>query len=150
MIFGNIATASAAEIGHEGVLRALEYARTHDLSEFAPGRHGIDGDALYVNVAEYDTKPLSECAFEAHRRYIDVHVVVRGAEYIDSQLVGKLKAGDYDEAGDSMALEGEAATRCAMVPGVFVAYAPEDAHKPGIAMGEGAPLKKAVFKVAVE
>lgn len=149
MIFGSLNETNLSEIGHEGVRRAIEYARTHDLLSLEPGRHDIDGDALYANVSEYTTKLFDECAFEAHKRYIDVQMILSGEERIDCQFVGKLAAGDFNEADDFMLLEGEAGAACTMVPGTFVVCFPEDGHKPGIAVGEPAPVKKAVFKVLV-
>lgn len=149
MIFGSIHEIDLNEIGHEGVRRAVEYARTHDLAALEPGRHAIDGDALFVNVSEYATKPFEECKFEAHRRYIDVQMVVRGAERIDVQPIGKLEAEPFDEAADNMFLVGHANASVVMAPGLFVACFPGDGHKPGIAVGESAPVKKAVFKVLV-
>lgn len=147
MIFGSIDAIDLNEIGHEGVRRAVEYARTHDLTALEPGRHAIDGDALFANVSEYATKPFEECTFEAHRRYIDVQVVVSGAERIDVQPIEKLAAEPFDEAADNMFLSGHANASVVMAPGMFVACFPGDGHKPGIAVGEPAPVKKAVFKV---
>ena len=147
MIFGNLESTDLGSIGHEGVRRAVLYARENDLSALAPGRHDIDGDDLYVNVAEYESKPFAQCRFEAHRRYIDVQVAVSGTERIDSQTIAACEAEPYDEAGDFMLLDGEASASCTLAPGRFAAYFPDDAHKPGIAVGEPAPVKKAVFKV---
>ena len=69
MIFGNIESTDLSTIGHEGVRRAIEWAREHDLSALPCGRNDIDGDALYVNVAEYDSKAFEDCKFEAHKRF---------------------------------------------------------------------------------
>ena len=60
MIFGNIESTDLSTIGHEGVRRAIRWAREHDLSALPCGRNDIDGDALYVNVAEYSVRN-SEC-----------------------------------------------------------------------------------------
>ena len=149
MIFGNIESADLSAIGHEGVRRAVEWAREHDLAALPNGRTDIDGDALYVNVAEYDSKPFAECKFEAHKRYIDVQIVAAGIERIDSQALLKCDAGEYDEAGDFMLLEGQAATQAILEPGSFAVYFPDDAHKPGIAIDQPSRNKKCVFKVLV-
>ena len=146
MIFGST---DLSTIGHEGVRRAIEWAREHDLSALSCGRNDIDGDALYVNVAEYDSKAFEDCKFEAHKRYIDVQVVASGIERIDSQVIAKCEAGEFDEEGDFMLLEGEAATQVILEPGSFAAYFPDDAHKPGIAVDGASHNKKCVFKVLV-
>lgn len=149
MIFGSIQETPLETIGHEGVRKAVAWAREHDLETLECGRHDIDGDALFVNVAEYTSKPFEECKFEAHRRYIDVQIVVSGAERIDSQSIAKCTCGEYNGEADFMVAEGDAATQCILQPGSFAAYFPEDAHKPGIAIGCPAHIKKAVFKVLV-
>lgn len=149
MIFGNIESTDLSTIGHEGVRRAIEWARDHDLFALPCGRNDIDGDALYVNVAEYDSKVFEDCKFEAHKRYIDVQVVASGVERIDSQAIAKCEAGEFDEEGDFMLLEGEAATQVILEPGSFAAYFPDDAHKPGIAVDGASHNKKCVFKVLV-
>ena len=146
MIFGNIESTDLSTIGHEGVRRAIEWAREHDLAALPNGRNDIDGDALYVNVAEYDSKPFADCKFEAHKRYIDVQVVAAGIERIDSQVLAKCDAGEYDESGDFMLLEG---TQAILEPGSFAVYFPDDAHKPGIAIDQPSRNKKCVFKVLV-
>ena len=147
MIFGSIETCDLENIGHEGVRRAIEWARQHDLEALPNGRCDIEGDELYANVSEYDSKPFAECKFEAHKRYIDVQVVAAGIERIDSQDVAKCQAGEYAETGDFMLLDGLAATQVILEPGCFAVYFPEDAHKPGIAVDQPSHNKKCVFKV---
>ena len=149
MIFGNIATSDLSDCGHEGVRRAVEYAQTHDLLALEPGRHDIDGDNLFVNVCAYDTRAFDDCRFEAHRRYIDVQMVLAGEERIDVQFIGALDAEPFDEEADNLFLDGDAAASVVMTPGTFVACFPNDGHKPGIAVNGSVPVKKAVFKVLV-
>lgn len=149
MLFGHIDTASLDECAHEGVRRAVAYAKEHDLSALEPGRHDIDGDALFVNVCAYDTRAFEDCRFEAHRRYIDVQMVLEGEERIDVQFIDRLDAEPFDEEADNMFLDGEAAASVVMAPGTFVAVFPCDGHKPGIAVDGSVPVKKAVFKVLV-
>jgi YhcH/YjgK/YiaL family protein len=65
--------------------RALTYAR--NAARDAPeGRSDIDADRLYASVAAYATGPPEERRFEAHRRYIDVQVLLEGEENIDVSL----------------------------------------------------------------
>lgn len=149
MIFGHLDQTDCNEIRHEGVRRALAYAKEHDLSLLEAGRNEIDGDVLFVNACSYDTRALEDCRFEAHRRYIDVQMVLEGQERIDVQFVDALEAEPFDEEADNMFLDGAAAASVVMTPGTFVACFPEDAHKPGIAVNGSEPVKKAVFKVLV-
>ena len=60
----------------------------------------------YVNVTEYDSKAFEDCKFEAHKRYIDSRVVASGIERIDSQVIAKCEAGEFDERGRLHAARG--------------------------------------------
>ncbi len=147
MLFGTLESFDARQCGHEGIVKALEWAKANDLAALESGRYDIDGEALFLNLNEYETKLFEECKFEAHKRYIDVHFMVSGVERIDSQDTGKCDAEPFNEEGDFMLLDGEAATQVVLTPGTFAAYFPEDAHKPGIAIDAPAHVKKGVFKV---
>lgn len=147
MLYGKLSTFDAVQCGHEGVVKALEWAKSHDLRALEPGRRDIDGETLYLNLNEYETKPFEGCKFEAHKRYIDVHVMADGIEHIDSQDVSECEAEPFDEEGDFALLSGNAAVRTTLTDGTFAVYFPEDAHKPGIAVDAPAHVKKGVFKV---
>ena len=43
------------------------------------GRYELSGGA-YANVSTYKTAPKEEKAFEAHRKYIDIQMIIRGNE----------------------------------------------------------------------
>lgn len=61
-----------------------------------------------MNVACYETRAFEDCRFEAHKKYIDVQLMVEGVERIDSQFVGELASEPFDEAADNAFLNGEA------------------------------------------
>ena len=42
----------------------------------------MEGDRIFALVQRYTTKPRTEGRWEAHRRHIDLQLVVRGAERI--------------------------------------------------------------------
>lgn len=147
MIYGTLETFDERQCGHEGVAKALEWAKSHDMAALEPGRHDIDGDRLYLNLNEYEPKPFEQCKFEAHRRYIDVQVMVSGVERIDSQDVSKCDAEPFNEEDDFTLLEGTAAVQTILTDGTFAVYFPEDTHKPSIAVDGSSHVKKGVFKV---
>ena len=149
MLAGTI-TDGAVRCAHPGVRAAIEYAQTHDMAALPCGRNEIDGDNLFVNVAEYTTKLHEDCKFEAHRSYIDVQCVVSGTERVDSTLVGRLDAEPFDEAADFHFLAGDTVdTSVVLKAGDYAVYFPEDAHRPGMCVDEPTDVKKAVFKVLV-
>ena len=60
--------------------RAFEHIRQMDVETIPAGRYELDGDNMYVLIQEYNTKLKEDAKWEAHRRYIDLQYVVRGAE----------------------------------------------------------------------
>jgi biofilm protein TabA len=131
------------------IRQAFDFLRQADLAALALGIHEIDGRALYASVQTFSTHPLAEGAWEAHRRYADLHYVVEGAERIGYAPAGSLSPGAYDAENDFMLLSGEAGALAPVPSGAFMLLWPEEAHMPGLAVDEPAPLRKVVVKIAV-
>jgi YhcH/YjgK/YiaL family protein len=88
--------------------------------------------------------------WEAHRKYIDVQYVHRGAELFGYASLRELKAGSYDEAKDFLSLQGgEMGDFFRVGEGTFVVLFPQDGHMPGMAISTPQPVKKFVVKVAI-
>ena len=149
MIYGNIHQKETYVFLPAPVQRCLSLARTAEFAALAPGSHPIDGDALFVNIAAYTTGPEETRSWEAHKDYLDIHVLSEGEEYIDLGFLESMTCGAYHKDSDYQEVTGTARARVLMRPGDFLICYPEDAHKPGIAAGEPAPLKKGIFKVRI-
>ena len=131
--------------------RALVYAR--DVARTATdGRMDIDGDRLYASVASYETGSREERRFEAHRKYIDVQVLLEGEEIIDVSLDKDLPAIEaYDEKRDVMFLKPpQQVASLVMTPGCFGVFYPHDTHRPGCHLRDKRRVRKIVMKVAVD
>ena len=127
---------------------AIEYIEQHDLSALPLGRTDIDGENVYVNVFEQQTKPSEELAFETHSRYMDLQVDLEGVELCEVALGELVEKQPYDEAQDA-ALYG-ADTSAALVLGTdrFAVFMVEEPHKPAIRAQGADRVRKAVFKIA--
>ena len=128
---------------------ALEWLRATDLAALPVGRIDLEGDKLFALVQEYDTKPMSEGLWEAHRSYIDVQYVVRGVErmgYTPVETITVTKP--YDAEKDYLNGTGPGAFIEAPAGMVFVLW-PGDAHMPGMRVDSPVPVRKIVLKVAV-
>jgi YhcH/YjgK/YiaL family protein len=132
---------------HQALVYARDVART-----VADGRTDVDGDRLYASVATYETGPREERRFEAHRKYIDVQVLLEGEEVIDVSLDDDLTVIEpYDAARDVMFLgPPQRFASLPMAPGCFAVFYPEDIHRPGGHLLEKRRVRKIVMKVAVE
>ncbi len=129
--------------------RAMDYLRTEDLSKLPDGRNEIDGDRLFAMVVDEPTRPLDQCLWEAHREYHDVQYVVEGVEQMGYAHIGQMNVSvPYDPAKDAEFFEG-AGSMLTVPAGSFVIFTPQDVHKPSVAVGRPASVRKIVMKLAV-
>lgn len=130
----------------ERIQKAIDRIRSGKLDELAPGRHELF-DGAYVNIFEYQTK--AEGLFEAHRKYIDIHYLIRGCETIRIADVNEIHVEkEYDEEGDCLLGLAEGKPYL-MREGDYMVVLPEEAHLPGLAVGTPESVKKAVLKVLI-
>jgi YhcH/YjgK/YiaL family protein len=129
------------------IARGLAFLGHADLEHLSPGRHEIDGDALYAIVSDYAPKPESEGRWEAHRRYLDLQFVAHGAERIGVAPLAGMTAGDYSAEKDICFLTGSG-DFLTLTGDRFVLLWPTDAHMPGIEAGRPGPVRKIVVKIA--
>lgn len=108
-------------------------------------------DSAYVNVDQYLPKPYDNCMFEAHKKYIDIQMVLSGEENLEYTMAGGLEVKNkYDELKDVMFFANpKNITDCVkMTPYKFVLIFPHEAHKPQIKTKSGL-VKKAVVKLKI-
>lgn len=119
---------------------------------FVPGRYEVDGDNIYIVATEYNTKPEADALMEAHRRYIDIMLLLNGEEIIGYQPVESLSeiTSEFDAAAD--ALLGKMDPQCTklkMLPGDMTVFFPEDAHAPCMHLSGPCSVRKLIAKVRV-
>lgn len=134
------------------VARAAEIVRKLLKNKPAPGHYTVDGEDFCYNVMRYETAPRETRRFENHRRFIDIHVVLEGAESVDMSPLGDLeRATDYDAAGDceffTPRTPGAPSTTVLLRPGELLTLAPGEAHRPGVCP-EAHEVLKVVFKLS--
>ncbi len=91
MIFGNINHSKTYSTLHEDLLRCFEYAKDNSLIDYEKGTYTIDGDDIFVNIVEYKTCEKEDRFWEAHKKYIDVHLMLDGCERIDINFIENLE-----------------------------------------------------------
>lgn len=125
------------------------FASRNDPGTIPAGRYDL-GNGIAVSVQDYKTfaNPLAE----AHKKYIDIQVVISGSERI---WVGPLDSGipetEYDEKNDCRLYRYDKQLEAVdMMPGQLTVLFPEDLHSPGNCISESVPVRKLVFKIPVE
>lgn len=132
--------------------QAFDALKSLAAAPFSPGRHEVAGDAIFINAAEYDTRPTAQSLMEAHQRYIDIMLVLSGTETIGVQPADTLQTivQDFDAAADIL-LARLGSTYCAlsMRPGSVAILFPEDAHAPAMDAGATSHVQKLIAKVLI-
>src|SRR5450432_309220 len=150
MIIDTIANAESYVNLSSKIASALGFICRHDLAELSLGRHEIEGEEIFANIQEYQTRPAEKCFWEAHRRYIDVQLVQSGAEIMRWAPIQQMKiAKEYDSDADYVVLTGSG-EQIEISAGRFVILMPHDAHMPGIMIERPKAVRKVVVKVAVD
>lgn len=92
------------------------------------GRYEFDGG--FFMVQKGDTKPMKEGDFEAHRKYVDVQIVLEGSEEIAWADLEELReSGAYDEKTDKALYTGSEVNTMLITAGMCYIAFPHDGHK---------------------
>lgn len=126
----------------------FDYIKTNDLSKMECGKYQLQGDDLFFNLQEYETKATQK--LEAHKKYIDIQVVVNGAEYMGYTNIDKTEVTEeYDSSKDVEFLKGDVDKVLADNKSFLIFY-PQDAHMPALMTEEPKKVKKAIFKILIK
>lgn len=113
------------------------------------GRYEFEGGYLLVQVGE--TKPMEEGTFEAHRKYIDVQILLEGSEEMAWAPTDELTTAiEYNPEKDAERLDGPKEHTMKISAGMFYIAYPADGHKPISHTTEKQSYKKIVMKLPVE
>ena len=117
----------------------------------AVGKYDLENGA-YVSVQEYTTKARSEAKYEAHKKFIDIQMILSGKELIAVSPIDKMTISDeYNEEKDFMLFHhNDECTDYVLEAGDFLILYPQDVHMPGVCVNEKSPVRKIVVKVPVE
>ena len=126
----------------------INFINNFKINPLPPGRYDLNGDG-FVNVCEYETTDEENCIKEAHKKYIDVHYMVSGAELAKQAFIDEVAVNFYKEDDDYVAVTGNFNRSFVLKEGdVFIAY-PEDAHLTRISVASAEKVKKLIFKIPV-
>ena len=146
---------NADALAYRGIHPNLDLALEHITPEFLAAirdnqRVELQGDQVYCTRFTYETIPQEESFFEAHRRYLDIHIMVEGEERVDVNRPEDLKLTDAQEGNDFYAYQGESWHSTVLKPGEFLVVFPGDAHRIKVQVDGPKTVSKAVFKVCID
>ncbi len=149
MIFGNINHLEEFGFLENSVKKCFAYLKDHDLASYEKGTHEIDGGRLFVNVVEYTTTAAENRFWEAHKDYLDVHVMLKGQEQIDVNFIQNMELKEYVKEDDFLPMEGEKNASVVLREGDFLVCYPSDGHRTAVQVEEPETIKKGIFKVVI-
>ncbi len=154
MLFSNLNTPArhAALLAHPVWTRALEGLSTLSPSDPDATLDWIPDKQMFVMIQGYTTETRDTCRFEAHRRYIDIQLMLDGEEIIEIAPVSALTPDtpfDPDRDLGFFKTPESPCTRLVLRPGDFAVFFPDDAHMPKVCVHAPAPLRKAVVKIDI-
>ncbi len=151
MIFDNINNLSLYVGINPKFEKALQWIRKTNLNELKIGeKYYIDETNIYANVSEYNTSYSYEKTFEGHLKYIDLQIILDGAEIMEvAQKTGSEKiTEEYSENKERFKVQTEADAKILVKKGEFVIFFPQDLHKPCINYSyKNDKVKKIVIKI---
>ena len=150
MVYEAITNLDKHDLRNEKFKAALAFLQRRDLADLPLGNFELVPGVI-VQMQSYSTEPAEQIDFETHDFHFDIHYIIEGLEGIGMvDRRGLTPKGAYDPAKD-MAYweEPKDSSMLILHPGEYTILAPEDAHKPHIAIGEPCRMRKIVIKVEV-
>ncbi len=147
MILIDLSDSARIEALHPLFRQLFDYVRQHDLSRVPAGRIELDGENLFINVADAQLLAPEAQKLEVHRAYLDVHIPLSGEEVVGwSPLADLTQPSDapFDAVADFALYSVRPSTYFTVRPGQCLVVYPEDAHAPIIGQGK---LRKLIAKV---
>lgn len=118
-----------------------------------PGHYQLEGEDIYVNVEEGDTKPASAARFEVHRRYIDIQIVLSGRERMDCctrPLSGTPDEDHMQEKDIAFYPAPDAVQSLRLEAEDYAIFLPGELHAPNLAIEAPEFHAKAVIKIRAD
>ena len=87
---------------HPAFARAFAFLHETDLAALGPGRHEIDGDAIYLSIDHVDGRGREGARLESHRAHIDIQLTIAGDEQIGWRPLAACESPDgaFDASRD--------------------------------------------------
>lgn len=122
----------------------------HNLNKMPSANTVLKENSIFCNPVYFTTKSESECIFEAHKNFIDLHYIVKGSEKIATADITSLTPHTpYDADKDIGFYTGKQYGSYILNEGDFMICFPSDAHMVAIAPEAPKAVEKIVVKIKV-
>ena len=134
---------------HPNLDEALRRITPEFLSSLGTERVDILPGEVWCTKFTYETISDDESFFEAHEKFLDIHLMLAGSERVELASPGNLQQFDSKPENDFYAYRGDGAHKLVLSPGSFLVVWPDDAHKIKMMLSQPETVTKAVFKVKI-
>lgn len=138
MLVGNFDNIGWLEKLNPRMAEIVRFVDTVRKGEFEAGKKEYPEMGIRINSDEVTLGDQSEKKFEAHKRFIDIHVPIDNDEIIGwediNDMCSPIEPG-YIESKDVVKFIMDTDNLTTLKPGQFAICYPEDAHKPNIGSG---------------
>lgn len=115
---------------------------------FQKGRFEINYPNSFGIYLEYETQNAENALWEAHRKYIDIHLILEGEEIVSVADICRAKSTKpYED--DYELFTAEAEQRVILKKGDFLILFPNEVHRTTEKITTSVNVKKYVFKFPV-
>ena len=148
MILDDLKNAARYAGLHPGFGEGFGFLAQPHLAALESGRYELQAD-VFALVNRDPGRGREGARLEAHRKYIDIQLLVDGSEEIGWRPTSQCQrlTDEYNEQRDIMFFGDEPLAWITLPVGKFMIFFPDDAHAPLASRGENV---KAVIKVAVD
>ena len=134
---------------HPNLDLALERINEEFFSSLGYERIDIIPGSVWCTKFTYDTIPDEESFFEAHEKFLDIHIMLEGFERVEISSPRDLTVFRSEPQNDFWGYHGEGRVKLTIGPGEFLCVWPDDAHKIKMMVNGPETVTKAVFKIKI-
>ena len=134
---------------HPNLDEALRRITPEFLSSLGSDRVDIIPGEVWGTKFTYQTISDEESFFEAHEKFLDIHLMLSGRERVEIASPKALTQFDSQPENDFYAYRGQGTHKLVLAPGDFLVVWPDDAHKIKMMLERPETVTKAVFKVKI-
>ena len=142
MIFDKISNLEKYSKLNPLIKDVAQFIENNDLKSLTSGKYEIIGSELFAVVVHGSLLPTVK--FEAHKKYIDLHLTIQGEDTVAWKSILDCKPGEFDVSCDSYVFEDHPINWMKVPKDHFAIFFPQDAHAAMRGQGE---IRKIIFKI---
>ena len=132
---------------HPNLDVALRHITPEFLESLGDERVDLIPGEVWCTRFTYETVSDEDSFFEAHEKFLDIHLMLDGCERVEVAPPAALAQFDAQPENDFYAYRGEGHYKMTLAPGDFLVVFPADAHKIKMQADGPCTVSKAVFKI---